>query len=179
MGAVVGLLVALLIAVGAILVSRNDGGATSGGLTPVAPASPSTTVVPDPRTARHVVRTFRSGKAAIGQRFSLLVPGLVGKEKSRGCDLHSVPRPKGKPGGAYLTGCAFLENEGYQVILINVSLRNVTGAPVEYNLRNFILISMPGPTYGAVNIRSVKGVAGPTSSLRVEPSQRERQSRDT
>lgn len=61
--------------------------------------------------------------------------------------------------GAFLSGCPFLEQQGYKIILFDVILRNRTNLPVLFNLRNFVLTARDGRTYGPVNIRSVSNVA--------------------
>ena len=157
MWVVVTLTALVLIVIGGAIgtLSRNNGQATAS-QTPssTAPSSPAPPV--DPRLKSQVTRTFDSHKPAIGRRFALLVPG---QEKSFGCVLHSLTVPGGKPRGAYLTDCPFLLGEGYRVLLIAAVLRNATPAPVMYQLRNFVMTSKDGGTYGAVNITSVKGVA--------------------
>jgi hypothetical protein len=117
-------------------------------------SSPSPTT--KPRFKAHVTRTFDSHRPAVGRQFALSVPG---QEKSFGCVLHSFTALGGKPRGAYLTGCPFLVSEGYEVLLIAAVLRNATSAPITYKLGNFVMTSKSGGTYGAVSIRSVRGVA--------------------
>lgn len=43
--------------------------------------------------------------------------------------------------------------------MFHVALKNLTSHVQTFNLRNFVLTSREGSTYGPVNIRSVSGVA--------------------
>jgi hypothetical protein len=132
-------------------------GRSSDGAAPPPPPPSQPPIAPkDPREAPHVTGTFGNRRPVVGRRFSLIVPG---QEKDFGCVLHSFALPGHKAKGAYLTECPFLLNEGYKVILIGVGLRNATSSPATYDLRNFVMVARNGGTYGAVNIRSVPGVA--------------------
>jgi hypothetical protein len=149
---VVGLMIALVIAVvavGAVLAADRHG-ETGNPLRPS--ASPNTSDSPSPQSQQpnEVINSFQQQKPVVGERLSLLVPSL---HKRYECRMNSY-KVGTKTRGAFLDDCSFLTSQGYKDIFFFVVLKNVTNRPVSYDLRNFALTSHDGTTYNAVNITS-------------------------
>jgi hypothetical protein len=159
-GLVAGLLVAVLVAVlgvGYILINDRNGtnAADDGSVSPSGSTSP--TPSPSPHKPKHqgprpqVATPFSEYGWSKGERLWFGV-GKLGNADS-GCTVHTYT-VNGKTRPAYETDCSSWENDGYDVILFYVALKNPNPQAVPFNLRNFVLASRDGRTFGPVNVRS-------------------------
>ena len=115
---------------------------------------PSVSPSPSPKESKN--------PAVVKNMFNKLLGWSTGEELSFGvfwlrfpdddCDVHTY-RLRGRPRGAFLSGCASWEPE-YDILLFRLGFKNTSKHPVTLILRNLVLTDRSGNTYAPVNVRS-------------------------
>jgi hypothetical protein len=111
--------------------------------------------VPKPKNVppkqRPEVRDDFSGNAsANGKRLDMGVGKLDRIER---CIVHSFT-VNGHAKGAFMSNCSDWESGGTDVLFFYVGLKNVEDRAMKFNLRDFVLVTRDGRTFGPVNVRS-------------------------
>lgn len=78
------------------------------------------------------------------------------------CRVHTFTH-QGKTRGGFASDCADWEDDGFDVLFFSVSLRNTSDRAIIIRLRDFVLVSRDGRSFGPVNIRDEAKL--PTSFL--------------
>lgn len=118
------------------------------------PASLSPNMPPSPQPPAEVSRLFSVQKWARGESLWLGVGDIPRVDGD--CFVHSFT-VGGRTRGAYQSDCRSWETTdgGYDIVLFYVALKNPTGRPINFNLRNFLLVSRQNrASYPPVNVRS-------------------------
>ena len=155
-GIVVGVAIVAAAALVVYLFTREDGGATAAPPSTIPTALP--TPSPSPTPAKVPVRERAQVKALFSeQQWSkgrdMLLYAYEFPQPDEGCTVHAFA-VGGQVRGAYETGCSSWERDGYDVLLFYVALRNVDDRAASFNLRDFVLVSRNGRTFGPVNVRT-------------------------
>lgn len=108
--------------------------------------------VSPPDAVPEVVSSFNAPNGwSIGDRIRFAVfwePFPVTRCSSHTFEWHGHTR------AAYYSDCRDWEAEGDDVLFFNVALKNRTNEAIAFNLRDFILISRDGRSFGPINVRS-------------------------
>jgi len=118
--------------------------------------SPTPTAAPIPITPPAIVRnTFNKDHSpSIGERVSLESYWMdPPRFPAEGCTLHSYTY-RGKTHGAFESDCSDWERSGTDILIFAVGIRNISGHALTLRLRNFVLQSRDGRTFGVVNVGS-------------------------
>lgn len=168
-GLVVGLLVASAVGLAIYVGSRGTrpGQADSSSVTPSPSLTPSPSPNPSPEPASPptlVRNTFNEAKSpSVGGRLSFESYWMDPPHfPESGCTTHTYTY-KSKTHGAFESDCSDWESRGYDILIFFVGVRNISDQAVTLHLRDFVLQSRDGRTFGPVNVRS--NAAFPTSFL--------------
>ena len=112
--------------------------------TPTAPATP-------PLQRPEIRGPFSEHGWIMGKRLGLGMGTF--SHPDHDCAVHTY-KAGGKTRGAFQSDCASWESNGYDILIFYVSLRNNSGHSVQYGLRDFVLVTRDGRSYGPVNVRS-------------------------
>ena len=109
--------------------------------------------VSPPAEASEVVASFNAKNGwSVGERLRFGV--LWGEFPDNLCRAHTFDW-KGHTRAAYYSECPDWEVKGDDVLFFIASLENRTNEAIRFNLRDFILISRDGRSFGPINVRSI------------------------
>lgn len=155
-GVIVGVVITVLTATVAYLLLTRDGSGGKAAATPASTVSPTPppSLSPTPSKAQRppaqVTSKFIDQEWVEGSRIWLV---MIDVKHSSEC-LNHVYRQAGKSLEAFTSDCQSWERDGHDILIFFAALWNNTAHPLTYNLRNFVLVSRDGRTFGPVNIRS-------------------------
>jgi hypothetical protein len=158
-GLLIGVLIPLVVGAvifGGVLLARRNGPKVAAPLSPTPPPLARPSVSPSPGQKPDATRLQLTGKfsdrgwQATGERLRL----YVGQESRGDCQIH-LYKPKGtKALRAFLSDCSSWENSGTDILIFFVGIGNTSNRALSFDLRNFVLASRDGRTFGPVNVRS-------------------------
>jgi hypothetical protein len=158
-GLLVGLLVAIVVGglVYALVASNPFHRAQVAGPSPPSSSGPSlrpsaspSTKVP-PRLRPEVETLFSKQDWTMGRKSDLFVADFPLSDDR--CRVHTFT-VRGKTLGAFQSDCTDWASSGYDILIFYVAIRNAEAHAATFNLRNFVLVSRDGRTFGSVDVRA-------------------------